>query len=51
MRRFLPFVFALVFTAIAVGLTLIVVRPGIRHKLANVIEEITEETKEGEEVR
>ena len=51
MRRFLPFVFALVFTAVAMGLTLIVVRPGIRHKLADVIEEITEETKEGEEVR
>lgn len=51
MRRFLPFVFALAFTALAVGLTLIVVRPGIRHKLADVIDEITEETGEGEEDR
>jgi hypothetical protein len=51
MRRFLPFVFALVFTAVAMGLTLIVVRPGIRHKLADVIEEITEETDEGEDHR
>ena len=46
MRRFLPFVLALVFTALAVGLTLTVVRPGIRHKLAEVIEEITEREEE-----
>ena len=51
MRRFLPFVFALVFTALAVGLTLIVIRPGIRDKLADVIEEITAETGEVEEDR
>ena len=51
MRRFLPFVFALVFTALAVGLTLIVVRPGIRYKVADVIDEITEGMDEGEEDR
>jgi hypothetical protein len=46
MRRFLPFVFALAFTTLAVGFTLLVTRPAIRHKLADVIEEITEEGEE-----
>ena len=52
MKRFLPVVFALTFTALALGLTLFVVRPGIRsirargedlqHELADVIDEITD---------
>jgi hypothetical protein len=46
MRRFLPFVFALAFTTLAVGFTLLVTRPAIRHKLADVIEEITEQGEE-----
>lgn len=47
MKKFLPLVLALAFTTLAVGFTLFVVRPGMRHKLAEVIEEITEH--EGEE--
>jgi hypothetical protein len=46
MRRFLPFVFALAFTTLAVAFTLVVIRPGMRHKLAEVIEEITEREEE-----
>jgi hypothetical protein len=52
MKRFLPIIFALAFTAFAVGFTLLVARPGIRlirargenleHKLADVIDEITD---------
>ena len=52
MKRFLPIIFALAFTAFAVGFTLLVARPGIRsvraraedlqHKLADVIDEIAD---------
>jgi hypothetical protein len=52
MNRFLPVIFALALTALAVGFTLLVARPGIRsirargedvqHKLADVIEEIAD---------
>jgi hypothetical protein len=52
MKRFLPVIFALVFTTFAVGFTLLVVRPGLRsfrargedlqHNLADVIEEIAD---------
>lgn len=55
MKRFLPVIFALAFTTFAVGLTLLVFRPGIRsiwargedlqHKLADVIDEITDPTE------
>jgi len=57
MKKLLPFVFALTFTALALGLTLFVVRPGIRsirargedlqHNVADVIDEITD--REGAE--
>ena len=57
MKRFLPVIFAFAFTTLAVGLALLVVRPGmrsiqargeeLRHKAADVIDEITDR-EEGE---
>lgn len=52
MKRFLPVMFALLFSALAVGFTLFVVRPrmtslkaagdGLRHKIEEVVEEMAE---------
>lgn len=58
MKRFLPVMFALLFSALAVGFTLFVVRPrmtslkaageGLRHKIEEVVEEVVEEMAEKE---
>ena len=47
MKKILPLALALAFTTLAVGFTLLVMRPATRHKLADVIEEFTE-MEEGE---